>query len=144
MSELTITEKTLITGYQNEFYFRTGKKIQISVLDEWESLCRIEGTMPLTTLTTLICEALNTTMDDVFVAQKKDDLVIKRGVIFFILSKNAISNQKIAQLSNRNNSHIHYALKGFSVRLEYDHTAVELLKNAMKFIKDTINSVTIN
>lgn len=145
MNELSITEKTLIDGYNNDFYFKTGKKLNIFILDKWKSICKLDVKIPANDLVVLICDGLGCDAESVFVSKKTDDLVLKRAIIYFILRSNNISFKKIGQLADdRNYNNIIKAVDSFEVRLDQNKSVSSLLKEVMEYLNETVNSVTIN
>lgn len=144
MNELSITEKTLIDGYNNDFYFKTGKRIEFKVLSKWETLCRLGDKIPTDELFSLILEGGGWTKEEVFENTKRVNTVLKRRIVFFILHCNNVSYKEIGRLSGNDHTTAIDAIKKFEIEIETNYPMQKLLREIMIFVTGTVNSVTIN
>lgn len=146
MSELTVSEKTLIDGYCNDFYFKTSKKLEIKVLSRWKSYCKLEKSVDPNELLQLTLEGGGWERDDIFKETKsrKTYAILKRKVVFYVLYSNGVSFKELGRLSGYDHTSAIDAIKKFEDELEYHEPMQTLLKEVMTYVHENINSVTIN
>ena len=146
MSELTITEKILIDGYRNDFYFKTGKKLEVKVLSKWKSYCKLDKVVDPNELLTLILEGGGWKKEEIFKEDKikKAYLVLKRRIVYYILYANGVSFKEIGRLSGYDHTSIIDSIKKFEDELEHHEPMQALVIEVMYYITENINSVTIN
>jgi chromosomal replication initiation ATPase DnaA len=135
---MTKVEKELIENYNHDFYEKTGKKLEIRVLDKWESVCKIEQEISVTHFVNLICHAAGWDTDAIFVSKKSDNLVLKRGVIYFILRNNNVSFKKLELLSGKDHSTIIKALESFENQLQQKRYIGDLLCEIMEYVTENL------
>jgi chromosomal replication initiation ATPase DnaA len=139
MTNLTKIEKELIEHYSKDFYSKTHKKLDINVLSTWESIVRIEGKLPSTTLLKFIEGATDWNLEDVFNGKQTREVVFRRQLIYYILFHNGIPMRRIGIIAGgKDHSTIAAALTSFENKLEMEKYTGAALKEIMKNIKEAI------
>ena len=144
MNEVSTSEKALIASYTNDFYLKTGKKIDCKILSKWESLCRLNAPIEAEELLELVLKGAGWTKEEVFDLTKKSAVVLKRKLVFYILNANHVTFKKLGKISGKDHSTTMAAIKSFEDELDTNRLCGKLLIETMNYIKETINSVTIN
>jgi chromosomal replication initiation ATPase DnaA len=144
--ELKSIETKLLDQYNQDFYSKTGKKLEIRVLNRWESLCKLDEKIENDKLFELILEATGWTREDLLLKKNKRDTVLKRKVTSYILHVNGVLFKDITQFVGRDHTSIIHYIKTFEEELDLERYYRRLLTEVIGYINDSVslNSVTIN
>lgn len=140
--KVTKHDRKLIAQLEQQYFEKTGCKINITPLDRWEEICWMPVRLGVGELVELICKKADWDIECIRNAKLRHRIYCEqRQYITFILIHNRFSHSEIAQYFNWDHHTPVRQLKKVEFRLSQTPSAVLQLKSISQDIKDDLISL---
>lgn len=130
------TEEQLIYSYKQDFEDKTGKSIKISLCNKIESKANFIDNIEFWKLVKAVFDYTGWTKAQTFSRSRKEELVLRRALIYYIAVHNGCSLTKCGQLTGRDHSTVIHLIGTFENRLATDMWQKKFFNEVVTYVRE--------
>lgn len=135
-----MTERDLILEYKKDFFSKTGKQIDVVILNKWQSKCRLSDKIPMETIVFMILDVTGWDFKEMTMKNKERKNVFKRYLTYFILHNNGYSLTSIGKFFGCDHTTVIHGLSEIENELELNKYVDKLFSEIVDYLR--LNSPT--